>query len=187
MVNLAGVNRTWRYGAWVCACVAVVAVCGGCEKPADQSALRAHRHVLVTNILLRVHWSSLETNEQFKPVVEALVRDIDNYDYEWKAIRPAVNIRQGPEGKTFEPSNAFERDLLKRFSSGPPTLKADKKQTPPSAERIGNDGVYHYYEPIYLTSNRCVLCHRQMNENENLSEGDLQAIVHVWIPADFAP
>lgn len=52
----------------------------------------------------------------------------------------------------------------------------------PSYHEIRKDDEYVYYQPIFIREAFCVDCHKQMNTNPELKEGDLQAIVQVRIP-----
>lgn len=144
--------------------------------------------LLVNNIMLR-HWEYLETNKDFKPVVDELINYFEKEDYDWSVIRPAVN---NPD-ESKKPKDAFERDLLERWAIAPKgsdkIMYADREQL---VQEDAVDGAesreiaeYHYYQPIFHTkNNECVICHRMENANNMLSKGDLQAIIHVTIPLE---
>ena len=51
---------------------------------------------LLVHTVMMHHWEHLETKAGFKPVVKALIADIDKEDYEWRAIRPTVNNPKEP-------------------------------------------------------------------------------------------
>ncbi|MDG2409764.1 MAG: HAMP domain-containing sensor histidine kinase, partial [Pirellulales bacterium] len=94
--------------------------------------------------------------------------------------------------------DAFERNLLVRWSHPVDGADVSISSNPPFADReeeVEQEGFdsngnpfdrkvaeFQYYQPIYLTSSTCVICHRAQNGNPDLSEGDLQAIIKVRIP-----
>ncbi len=136
---------------------------------------------LLVHTIMMHHWKFLETTA-FKDVVEQLIEDFDREHYEWRTIRPASNEPsedQLPQGK-------FERDLLTRWATT--AGLADDENDPPFDHRnmTSKSGVaeYQYYQPVFLTHSNCVICHRIQNHNNNLVEGDLQAIVQVRIPLE---
>ncbi len=147
---------------------------------------------LLVHTIMMHHWKHLETNENFKPIVEELIKYFDKDDYEWNAIRPAANKPkedQLPKGK-------FESDLLAEWeAAGPPPEGEDapfaqrektvvRRQTLPNGQTVRREvAEYHYYQPVYIKSD-CVLCHRIANGNNDLVEGDLQAIIQVRMPLE---
>ena len=154
------------------------------QRNPETARLRVHT-------IMMHHWKDLETNEDFKPVVEELIESFNKQAYKWDVIRPAVNNPNDEQ----KPRDDFERELLTRWAVAP---VMEEGQLPPHADReqlvlresIGPDGMkqqsreaeYHYYQPIYHTSGTCVICHRLQHGNLDLTEGDLQAIVKVRIP-----
>ena len=142
------------------------------------------------------HWKDLETNETFQPVVAELIKYFDRDDYDWSVIRPEVNH----PNENQKPIDAFERNLLVKWSHPVDGVDASISSDPPFADReqeveqkgFGANGKpfakkaaeFQYYQPIYLTSGTCVICHRSQNGNPDLSEGDLQAIIKVRIPLE---
>jgi signal transduction histidine kinase len=151
---------------------------------------------LLVHTILMHHWKELETNEDFKPVVEELIKYFDKDDYDWSVIRPESNHPKEDQ----KPHDAFERKLLDRWNrpekqgeaaSGANPPFADREQTVVRKNNDGRGGVeergvaeYQYYQPVYLTTGTCVLCHRLQNGNPELAEGDLQAIIKVQIPLE---
>jgi len=57
----------------------------------------------------------------------------------------------------------------------------------PAYREIRKDDEYVYYQPVFIREAFCVNCHRQMNTNPELKEGDLQAIVQIRFPVDTFP
>ena len=149
---------------------------------------------LLVHTILMQHWKDLETNETFQPVVAELIKYFDKDDYDWSVIRPEVNHPNDAQ----KPQDAFERNLLKRWVHPIDEAEASISSNPPYADRedevdrkvFGTNGKqyqrkeaeYQYYQPIYLTSDTCVICHRAQNGNPELYKGDLQAIIKVRIP-----
>ena len=148
--------------------------------------------LLVHNIMMH-HWKHLETNEDFQRIVEVLIQNFDKEEYAWNVIRPADNNPKEDQ----KPSDSFELELLERWSGAePPATGEDApyehrekrviraEELPDGTVRQREVAEYQYYQPIYHTDSNCVLCHRGMNSNINLREGDLQAIIQVRIPLD---
>ena len=149
---------------------------------------------LLVHTILMQHWKDLETNEAFQPVVAELIKYFDKDDYDWSVIRPEVNHPNDSQ----KPKDAFERKLLARWSHPVDGADTSISSNPPFAEReqevekkvFNSNGKpfdrktaeFQYYQPVYLTSGTCVICHRSQNGNPDLSEGDLQAIIKVRIP-----
>ena len=132
----------------------------------DHEHHRAIGEVMVANVLLQLHWQGLETNESFKPVVQELCDSFTPDAFTWGSIRTTVNKPKADQ----LPSNDFERGLLKRWESA-------KRPTDHSI-RTTREGIF-YYRPIYLNEMICVICHRGLNDNEELKEGDLQGIIRI--------
>ncbi|MEK6247601.1 MAG: hypothetical protein N2C12_05430, partial [Planctomycetales bacterium] len=150
--------------------------------------------MLVNNIMLH-HWKYLETNNDFKPIVDELIKDFKKEDYDWSVIRPAIN---NPDADK-KPKDAFERALLELWVTAPKNsdqqLYADREQV---VERKGEAddsesreiAEYHYYQPVFHptmvshATSVCVRCHQMENPNIMLMDGDLLAIIHVQIPLE---
>ena len=151
---------------------------------------------LLVHTILMQHWKDLETNEMFQPVVAELIEYFDKDDYDWSVIRPEANHPSNAQ----KPKDAFERGLLKRWGNPIDVAETSQSYDPPHADREEEverevldangkryrrkEAEYQYYQPVYLTSETCVICHRSQNGNPNLSEGDLQAIIKVRIPLE---
>jgi two-component system sensor histidine kinase BarA len=151
---------------------------------------------LLVHIIMMHHWKELETNEDFKPVVEELIKYFDKDDYDWNVIRPEANNPDVDQ----QPQDAFEEELLERWLTVAPSPEGDEQRPLPYAEREqivvrtieDSQGdrqereiaEYHYYQPVYHTESTCVICHRLQNGNLDLSEGDLQAVIKVRIPLE---
>jgi signal transduction histidine kinase len=142
----------------------------------------------VQAIMSQVHWKALETNDPFRRAVDQLIKEFDNVGYRWHVIRPPVN---NPNEQQLAKDN-FERKLLTEWATAPP--RDEEAELPGQAsgpiyrdrEKTSESNVaeYHYYQPIYITTSECVLCHRSLNPNQLLTEGDLQAIIQVRIPLE---
>jgi len=139
--------------------------------------------LLVDRAMYIKHWESLETNEQFLPLVQELTEKLSKEQYEWNVIQPSSASEQG------KPRDEFEWQVLDRFRDLEPEEIAS--DTPPFAERpLPERQQYQYYQPIYADSSSCVVCHNamavaraaQLGTGSELNEGDLMAVVKVTIP-----
>lgn len=143
----------------------------GCEQRTDRDAVhRTTGELLVQSAILQIHWQGLETNKDFKPVVEDLISDFSNNGHDVGILRPAVNNPSEQQ----KPRNDFERKLLLRWT--------DTKQPDDSAVHKTSKEVW-FYKPIYVDRDTCVACHRVQNGNENLVSGDLQGVIRVRVDA----
>jgi signal transduction histidine kinase len=144
--------------------------------------------LLVDTILTVKHWEKLETNEEFKPVLQDLSANLQSHKYEYSFIHPSELETNRP------PLDSFEREFLDRARrSTPPethtigAAKVDKtdddKQVIAEGRPVNDGRVYQYYEAIYA-SRSCIHCHRSIKGPDNLAEGDLMAVAKVGISND---
>jgi two-component system sensor histidine kinase BarA len=148
---------------------------------AKQNPLMGKR--LIETVLLVNHWRKL--NVVYRDAAnDALL--IENYseglrspDYEWSFIRPP-----GPENKE-PPADDFEAKLLARWQQMPPP-KAGQGDDEYKDERFTSGGNrYEYYQPVYATSQKCIVCHKiGVDGDKNLAENDLIAVAKVSIKND---
>ena len=144
--------------------------------------------LLVDTILTVKHWEKLETNEQFKPVLQVLSANLQSLKYEYSFIHPRELETNHP------PLDEFEREFVEEARrTEPPAAPAvdlakgpneDEERQVKSNHRLVNDGrVYEYYQAIYA-SRTCIDCHRSYKGPDNLTEGDLMAVAKVGISND---
>ncbi|MDG2409551.1 MAG: hypothetical protein P8M53_11135, partial [Pirellulales bacterium] len=86
---------------------------------------------LLVHTILMQHWKDLETNETFQPVVAELIKYFDKDDYDWSVIRPEVNHPNANQ----KPIDAFERNLLVRWSHPVDGADVSISSNPPFADR----------------------------------------------------
>lgn len=151
--------------------------------------------LLVDQVMLIKHWQQLETNEQFRPYIEHLRRNLSNQEYEWRVIHRPDSRAANPE-LLGSPNDEFEKQLLEQFMRH--RRSSDQgDDTPEYAERYINNGLkYQYYQPVRAQASCLTLCHKTywqpggfevpigtvLLASEPLEEGDLMAIVQVTIP-----
>jgi len=181
---------------------------------------------LADQVMLIKHWEALDSQQrdedtenwrvdenaqQYLPLLQQLISNLSQQEYEWRIIRPGSN----EPSKT--PNDRWERALLERFMKAkpkkpvsPPTPAGQpggepteseqpgRKRLPEWDERLQADqNEYQYYQAIRAQES-CLLCHRMLGTGLNssglilggsevvggppLAEGDLMAVVQVTIP-----
>jgi len=136
--------------------------------------------LLVGTALTGIHLEQLETREKFKPAAALLVEELETQDFDWRTITTRGEHK---------PQDEFEWALLDRWKfAGLETIRKDESQRLENlfAERhLPEKNLYQYYQPVYATT-ECVLCHRVINGDKDLAEGNLLAIVQVGISDEEA-
>jgi signal transduction histidine kinase len=140
---------------------------------------RRNAQALVYAIIAVQHWSKLETNEEFKRfLVDPVAADMKNQEYQWRTINP--NATDGRR----QPQDELEVELLKRWKYIDQLTEEGGTKSPLYKQRhLPEKHEYQYYQPIY-TKSTCVECHRIIESNQDLLEGDLLRIIQVRTP-DF--
>lgn len=131
---------------------------------------------LVDTIMIRTHWSKLETDPNFRAVyLPWLTEQLGKVKY--RQLKFILPERQGNLRETnaeFKPDYEFEQELLKYYLQyeGPEEPGKDKsgkeESTRPKrdqlyAERFSEDGkTYYYYQPIYADSSCVTACHQPL-------------------------
>ena len=138
----------------------------------------------VDTVMLKKHFERWVTDDETEKLVKAMVDVMDTEEYISESIYPLVNHPkpdQVPKNYDYDDKgDRYEWDLLRDFA-------AEEVHTTEDGQEIYQErqkpklGEYHYYQPFYA-SKSCVLCHRTMDNNPNLAEGDLIAIVQIRIP-----
>lgn len=130
--------------------------------------------LLVDTALNALHLERLETEDDFKPVVQALVENL-NREYKWRAIKANSTDGSG------QPQDELEWQLLERWQRTGRETNLSDLETPLFEERpVPERSEYQYYQPVFAKTD-CILCHRVVSGNNNLTEGDLMAIMQVTI------
>jgi signal transduction histidine kinase len=129
--------------------------------------------MLVGPILLKHHWKVLETQGDFRPVIDSLYDEFghtlpDDLKYfDWKFIKALPNSEP--------PADEFERDAIDAFREG----EIERTQF------VGDS--YQFLAAVRLSAS-CMACHTHPIENEPkplyTKEGDLFAAVSVSIPLE---
>lgn len=139
---------------------------------------RRNAQALVYAIIAAEHWSKLETNEEFKRfLVEPVAAEMKNQEYQWRTINP-----NSTDGRR-QPQDELEIELLQRWKYIDQQKPEDAEaKSPPNHQRhLPDQHEYQYYQPIY-TKSTCVECHRIIESNQDLLEGDLLRIIQVRTP-----
>lgn len=127
--------------------------------------------LLVDTIMALDHWEKLENNPDYKEMVQQATESLQNQEYTWSSLRPG-----GPRSK-----DPFEQNVLERFLRGSPADAEDGGLE--FAERhLPNRAIFQYYQAVRAKSLVCVSCHRQVDSNPSLAEGDLLSVIKVTIP-----
>ncbi len=152
--------------------------------------------LLVDQVMVIKHWQKLETNEEFREVVQNLSENLSKQECKWRFIRPNSTDAGG------EPLDQFEAELLESF------LKANAEESagsdvPEFRQRLLSDrNEYQYYQPIRAQESCLLVCHKPppggdgfdltgsglalggggLTGGPPLAEGALMAVVQVRIP-----
>ncbi len=157
--------------------------------------------LLVDQVMVIKHWQKLETNEEFRAVVQNLSENLSKQECQWRFIRPnSADEANGPRDKK-------EREMMERFLKATPAAVPESEEPeteqPEYAERQSPDGnEYHYYQPIRAQKSCLLVCHAPTPGGDGidmtgsglslggggltggppLAEGDLMAVVQTTIP-----
>ena len=140
------------------------------ESMVDDQNLNTGR-LLVAPILVRHHWKNLETQSDFKDVIDTLyalfgeVAPNEVNQYQSKFIKPGDPNRL--------PENEFEYEAWEGFQRG----EAERHQKVPGKVN------YQYLAAVRLKQ-ECIVCHPTHPNSRMSKEDDLFAAVSVSIPLD---
>jgi signal transduction histidine kinase len=152
---------------------------GKIEEQVREATRRTGRG-LVDAVLVRHHWSRLETDEKWRSVARKMGEELKNQAYTWSFIRPKTS----GEGA---PAEEFEWRVLEKFSNAPPRPVINENSPVEFADRVlPEKGEYHYYQAV-RAKYECINCHISLGSLggaslASLSEGDLMSIVKIVIP-----
>ncbi|OHB76197.1 MAG: hypothetical protein A2W31_10645 [Planctomycetes bacterium RBG_16_64_10] len=150
-------------------------------------ANRRHGRLLVNTILSTHHWVEMEkeadsselpaegsalSSPEWDPAI--LAKDLENEDYQWRAIEPPN------PNKIAAPRDAFEKDMLLTWlRTGQEQRTADEPNRDYRERSV--PGQYQYYQPIYAKSEQCIWCHRGLGQvpKPELRVGDLMSVIQV--------
>ena len=145
----------------------------------ERAVKRAVGQREVNHALVLRHWQKLETDPGFSEHLK-LFADPGTTQL------PSRFITASGTGDTDTPRDAFEQDLLDRFSTaGASDTTTDDE--PEFAERFVSGGhAYEYYQPVRAERSCVAVCHGasfpQTDTVSPAQEGDLMAVVQVTIP-----
>ncbi len=150
---------------------------GGSTEKLVYEASRESARGLVESIIVMQHtrvWQKKD-NDDYAGLVEDLRQGLASREYSWKFIRPT---NEGDNA----PSDEFEESVLAEFMRS--------TDPPPFRERhllVDGTPEYHYYMPIRVTNERCVICHGSLNlgfagVGADMDVGDLISVAKVSFP-----
>ena len=146
---------------------------------AEREFLLIHLRVLLSQESEPIDADSVGANLELNDFIdsmtfqsETLGGDADGRTFERRLIR----LRDYKTTEDDRPRDAFEEDLIKRFSAIPEAGHENDV-----AERTDALGRYHYYQPLRL-ERPCLNCHQETLSDTPLPRGALQGVIHVVIP-----
>ncbi|MBI3463798.1 MAG: HAMP domain-containing protein [Planctomycetes bacterium] len=125
--------------------------------------------MLVNPILFRRHWTALETQRDFVPVIDALFGELlppEVRGYKSKVIKP--------DDPSHLPENDFEYAAMTAFQKG--DLAEQYRAVPGEAS-------YQYLAAVRLKSD-CIVCHPTLPNSKPSDENDFFAAVSIKLPLD---
>jgi signal transduction histidine kinase len=128
--------------------------------------------LLVDTIMALDHMEKLETNPDYKEMVESTSASLQNQEYTWSSLRP----------DRAAPKDPFDRMILQRFLSGAAIADDDGGQVEYAERHLPQRQVYDYYQAVRAKSLVCVTCHQGVDNNPNLAQNQLIAVIKVSIP-----
>jgi signal transduction histidine kinase len=152
---------------------------GKIEEQVREATRRTGRG-LVDAVLVRHHWSRLETDEKWRSVAHKMGEELKNQAYTWSFIR------NKPSG-VGAPTEEFEWQVLERFSHATPPANLGENAPVEFEDRVlPEKGEYIYYQAV-RAKHECINCHISLGSLggtslASLSEGDLMSIVKIVIP-----
>ena len=147
------------------------------------------RH-LVDAIMLQYHWKTLEKEQQYTSLIEALGRTLQSQPYSWRLLKPDATPEEQANYKRLDIGvlNYF------RVRSAPNANASAQGTGPPAADysefRTEDNSEYHYYQPVRARKS-CLVCHEYQGSaagaaaepgRPRLAENDLMAVVKVVMP-----
>jgi hypothetical protein len=130
-----------------------------------EAELRDLAGVVVQAELLRTHWSALEHDKDFQPVIAAMAREYGPAAAEYSWNVRLFHVAKAPES----PPDMFEQTAIDRIRAGAPSVWTSGR----------NEGT-RYVVPIAIRDS-CIACHPVASPNETtaLKPGDIIAFASV--------
>ena len=125
--------------------------------------------MLVNPILLRRHWTALETQRDFVPVIDGMFGELlppEVRGYKSKVIKP--------DDPAHLPENDFEYAAMTAFQKGDLTEQY---------RAVPGEAGYQYLAAVRLKSD-CIVCHPTLPNSKPSDENDFFAAVSIKLPLD---
>jgi signal transduction histidine kinase len=125
---------------------------------------------LVASVILEKHASHFERDNHLEPNIENMSKDIkpDNFkEIKWALL--AADLKSG--GPSARPREEYDYKAIDAISSDKPEYIPHDK----------NRQEFRFYKEV-LATDSCVNCHRQHNENPELTKGDRLGIAKISYP-----
>ncbi len=147
--------------------------------------------LLVDQVIVKSHWEQIGVHpddEDAQFFTQEIDRRLERQNYKSRSIRPPSS-NPGNHRADEAPRDDWEWELMKRFVAANTSEEgesADELRMPNDQiewdARSSSDGSeYLYYQAVRATRH-CVICHKALDPNPDLFEGDLLRIVQVSIP-----
>lgn len=126
---------------------------------------------LVASVILEKHASYFEADNHLEKHIENMSRDLKPDDL--KEIKWALLAVGKSDDASSKPQDLYDYEAVRRISAGVKEyIPADK-----------NRQEFRFFKEV-LASESCVACHRQHNEQPNLTVGDRLGIAKISYPLD---
>lgn len=160
--------RMWPIGVWlvILTVVAIAAAIGGRLYQRDQD-LKESAQAFAAQELLARHWKSLETQKEFRPVIDAIADDINS---DSKSHRWQMRVVMSPAG-TGTTLDDFETAAVKQIQAG------TEEQWQSSWS-----GRPRYVRAVRVKES-CLPCHQMGPSGTPLKTNDVIAIVSLELAA----
>ena len=149
------------------------------------------RH-LVDAIMLQYHWKTLEKEQQYTSLIEALGRTLQSQPYSWRLLKPDATPEEQANYKRLDIGvlNYFRNRPAPDTTASGPGAAPGPPVTDYSEFRTEDNAEYHYYQPVRARKS-CLICHEYRGSaagaaaepgRPRLAENDLMAVVKVVMP-----
>jgi len=142
--------------------------------------------LLVDTVMTLYHWQEWvrsEKHEDSLQLVQETSRSLQNQEYSWSTLK-APGMSTASTSASREPADEEERQMMRQFAANRP-LEIDEETGESAVEYVERNlperGEYHYYQAVRAKT-VCLNCHRVLNNNLDMAEGDLLGVVKVTLP-----
>ncbi len=142
--------------------------------------------LLVDTVMTLYHWQEWVRSEKHADslqLVQETSRSLQNQEYTWSTLQPP-GLSSAASGASRQPADEEERRMLARFAISRP-VEPDPETGETAVEFVERNlperGEYHYYQAVRAKT-VCLNCHRVLNNNLDMAEGDLLGVVKVTLP-----